>query len=214
MSNNARTLLLMLAALVLAPTVFVLLLGLSGVGRFNTDLFLWVNQFYWPPLASTTALIELPGELFGILFALILAYFHRYELALCILIAIAIEIVYVTVTKDLVTIARPFVALNGINVAYYPGDYSFPSGHATGAFAVFSAICFREKRYYVPLLGFAALIAVSRVFIGVHYPLDVIAGSIIGLAIGFSVARLDLTVIMRWLGANFGQTVDREQNGR
>jgi len=204
-SNNARTLLLMLAALVLAPTVFVLLLGLSGVGRFNTDLYLWTNQFYWYPLDNLTAYIELPAELFGILFAVILAYYNRYELAMCILIAIAIEFAYVTITKDLVEIARPFVALNGVNVAYYPRDFSFPSGHATGSFAVFGAWCFKEKKHYIPLLGFAALISISRIFIGVHYPLDVAAGVIIVLIIGFSVAQLDLSVIMRRLWVKFGQ---------
>ncbi|MGD0818847.1 MAG: phosphatase PAP2 family protein [Methanomassiliicoccales archaeon] len=214
LSPNVRTLLIMLVGLILAPTVFVLLLGLQGVGRFNIDLFLWLNQYYWYPLANLVAFIELPAELFGLLFVVILAYLHHYELALCILIAIAIEVVYVTLTKDLTVLARPFVALNGINVAYYPKDYSFPSGHATGAFAVFSAWCFKEKKYYVPLLGVAALIALSRVYIGVHFPLDVIAGTMIGLIIGFSVARLDLTQIMHRLWIRFGQASKSEESGQ
>jgi undecaprenyl-diphosphatase len=191
--KNARTLLLMLVALVISTALFDLLLWLPGVQRFNTDLFLWINQYYWSPLADLTAFTELPAELYGVVIVIILAYFKRNDLALCILIAIVIDIVYVTVAKDLTALARPFIVLNGINVAYYPNDFSFPSGHAAGSFAVFSAWCFRERRHYVPLLGFAALISISRVYIGVHYPLDVIAGAVIGLIIGFSVAKLDLT---------------------
>jgi len=208
-SRNVTTLLFMFVALVIAQAFFLLLLSLHGASQFNTDLFIWVNRFYWPPLAVTTALIELPAEWFGVLFALILAYFGRYELALCILIAIAIEVVYVPVAKDLSALPRPFVSLNGIRAAYYPSDFSFPSGHAVGAFAVFSAWCFREKKHHVPLLGFAALIGISRIYIGVHFPFDVIAGTVIGLIIGFSVARLDLTLIMHWLWGRFGRAEDR-----
>jgi undecaprenyl-diphosphatase len=212
LSRNARTLLLMLMALVAAQAFLLLLLWLPGVQQFNIDLFLWVNQFYWSPLAVLTAFIELPAELFGVLFALILAYFGRYELAICILIAIAIEFVCVPVTKDITAMARPFVALNGIHAAYFPRDFSFPSGHAVGSFAVFSAWCFREKKHYVPLLGFAALIGFSRIYIGVHFPFDVIAGTVIGLIIGFYVARLDLTSVMHWLWARFGGLETRKRN--
>ena len=191
--------------MILTPAVFILFMGVPEVGRLNTDLFLWVNNFYWYPLDNLMAYVELPAELFGILFAVVLAYYHRYELALVIIIAIAIEIVYVTITKNLLVIPRPFVPLTGVHAAYYPSDFSFPSGHATGSFAVLSAWCFREKRYYVPMLGFAALISISRVAVGVHYPLDVIGGAAIGLIIGISVARLDLSRVMRWLWNKFGQ---------
>jgi undecaprenyl-diphosphatase len=167
----------------------------------NIDLYLWVNHFYWPPLANLTAFIELPAELYGVILAIIMTIFRRYQLALCILIAIVIGIAYVTITKNLIALSRPFVDLIGINVAYFPSDFSFPSGHATGAFAVFSVWCFKERRYYVPLLGFAALIAISRVYIGVHFPLDVVAGAVVGLIIGFWVARLDLTKWMHRLAA-------------
>ena len=168
MTKNVRTLLLMLASLALCSSSFVPLLRLPGIMQLNTSLFEWINHFYWPALANLTAPIEQPADLFGILFVLILLFFKRYDLALCILIAIAIEIVYVTWMKDLIAIAHPFIVLNGINVAYYPGDFSFPSGHATGAFAVFSTWCFRDRKNYFPLLCFAALIAFSRVYIGVH----------------------------------------------
>lgn len=210
MSKNLRILLLMLAGLLLATALLYLLLQVPAVERLNTDLFLWINQFYWPPLAELTAVLESAEPLFmGILLVIILAYFDRHDLALCVLIAMVIVSVYVFVVKDLTAVPRPFDSLTGINIAYYPGGHSYPSGHAAGAFAAFSAWCFREKRHYLPLLGFASLIAFSRVYIGVHYPLDVIAGAVIGLIIGYSVARLDLTAQMKWLSDRYQRTRSR-----
>ena len=197
----------MVISLALTLAFFVLLLWVPGLQQANINLYLWVNHFYWPPLANLTAFIELPAELFGVILAIILTQFRRYELALCIMIAIVIGIVYVTITKNLTALSRPFVDLIGVNAAYFPNDFSFPSGHATGAFAVFSAWCFKEKKHYIPLLGFAALIAISRVYIGVHFPLDVFAGAVSGMIIGYWVARLDLTVWMQRLVA-FGSRFD------
>jgi len=193
LTKNARTMLLMMASLALTVAFFVLLLWVPGMHRANVDLYLWINHFYWAPLANLTAFIELPAELFGVLFAIIMAHYRRYEMALCILIAIVIGVIYVTITKNLTALSRPFIDLIGINAAYFPSDFSFPSGHATGAFAVFSVWCFKTNKHYIPLLGFAALVAFSRVYIGVHFPLDVIAGAVVGLIIGFWVARLDLS---------------------
>lgn len=57
---------------------------------------------------------------------------------------------------------------------------SFPSSHATNLFgqALFFGLLYRKYRVY--LIIFAALVGISRVFVGVHYPLDVLAGAIIG----------------------------------
>ena len=200
LSKNIKILLLMLAGLLLAIAFFYALLQIPMVESLNTDLFLWINQFYWPPLAELTAFLESAEPLFmGILLVIILAYFDRHDLALCVLIAVVIVSVYVLVVKELTVVPRPFLMLTDIKVAYFPGGYSFPSGHAAGAFAAFSTWCFREKRHYLPLLGFAALIGFSRVYIGVHYPLDVVAGAVIGLIIGYSVAQFDLTWPMQKL---------------
>jgi len=80
------------------------------------------------------------------------------------------------------------------------GDWtfqSFPSGHATTAFALAAVIGFVSPRWYVPGLLLAAAIAVSRVALGVHYTSDVIAGAILGL-LGAHVVRL-IFASRRWL---------------
>lgn len=113
----------------------------------------------------------------------------------------------VALLKMLVGRPRPFRAHSDILALITgPSDYSFPSGHAAGSFAVALFLIgalwpipkdegVREKRralrrehfFAVMLVGLAALIAFSRIVLGVHYPLDVaLGGTLGGLVGGFS----------------------------
>ena len=71
-----------------------------------------------------------------------------------------------------------------------PDSASFPSGHAATAFAAAAAVSALHPRLRVPLYGIAVLVALSRVYLGVHFLLDVIAGAILGAAIGYGAVRL------------------------
>jgi undecaprenyl-diphosphatase len=67
-----------------------------------------------------------------------------------------------------------------------PGTPSLPSGHATTSFLCATLIAFSVPRLAVPLYVLAALVAWSRVYAGVHYPLDTVAGAIYGVALAFA----------------------------
>ncbi len=85
--------------------------------------------------------------------------------------------------KNLVARTRPYEVVEGLVLLIEKqGDYSFPSGHTCASFAA-AGVYWRmmPKRYSVPLLILAALIAFSRLYVGVHYPTDVLAGLLIGL---------------------------------
>lgn len=71
-----------------------------------------------------------------------------------------------------------------------PHTHSFPSGHATTSFACATVLAFAVPRLRLPLFALAAAIAWSRVYVGVHYPLDVLAGALLGAAIGIAVFRV------------------------
>jgi undecaprenyl-diphosphatase len=68
-----------------------------------------------------------------------------------------------------------------------PSTYSFPSGHATVAFACATVLALAVPRLALPLYVLAALVAFSRVYVGVHYPLDVLAGAVLGVALALLV---------------------------
>ena len=83
------------------------------------------------------------------------------------------------------------------------GRYSFFSGHASNSFAlaVFFGLIFEEfYRFLLPTLLFIAfLIAYSRVYIGVHFPLDIFAGAVVGSLIGLGIFRLWKLFKLRFL---------------
>lgn len=89
--------------------------------------------------------------------------------------------------KNLVQRTRPYVVNDQLNVLInFPHDYSFPSGHTCASFAVATVIfCLLPRKYGVPAIIFASLIAISRLYVGVHYPTDILGGLIIGVSAAF-----------------------------
>ena len=91
------------------------------------------------------------------------------------------------VIKNLVARPRPFTQIEGLTyLIKRPRDYSFPSGHTSASFA--AAVVFLRKmpkRYGIPFMVLAVLIALARLYLGVHYPTDVLGGAIIGMLIAF-----------------------------
>jgi undecaprenyl-diphosphatase len=93
--------------------------------------------------------------------------------------------------KYLTERARPPLADPGIEaLVSLPDSPSFPSGHAATAFAAATAVGVLHPRFRAPLLALAVLVAVSRVYLGVHFWSDVLVGSLLGAAIGLAAARL------------------------
>jgi undecaprenyl-diphosphatase len=75
-------------------------------------------------------------------------------------------------------------------------DPSFPSDHATAAFGIAFGVLFVAGRRAWPFVVWAALIGLSRVLAGMHYPSDVLAGALIGLASGYLMVRVAMPVLV------------------
>lgn len=117
--------------------------------------------------------------------------------------------------SELVDRARPFVAEpHEVHLfSAHAVDPGFPSDHATAAFAIAVAILLRKRSWGWVALGFATMLAVGRVGLGVHYPSDVIAGAALGAAAALLLwtpplrARVDR--LADWAGGHWDRAVDR-----
>ena len=66
-----------------------------------------------------------------------------------------------------------------------PHDFSFPSGHTIASFEAATAIAIHNKKWGIPALILACLIAFSRLYLNVHYPTDVLASVVLGTGFAF-----------------------------
>jgi len=86
--------------------------------------------------------------------------------------------------RELTDRPRPFIRYPSPHtLVHAPTDPSFPSGHTTVAFACAAVLASLKPRLAAPLFLLAAAIGFSRVYVGVHYPLDIVGGAALGLAI-------------------------------
>lgn len=103
-----------------------------------------------------------------------------------------------TALKSISQRPRPGVTNPNVN---FVGDYqiknnrSFPSGHTTGAFAVATVLSEQYPQYTPHFYTYSTLVGISRIYCGVHYPTDVLAGAVLGYVIGNSTIKYKNLII-------------------
>jgi diacylglycerol kinase family enzyme/membrane-associated phospholipid phosphatase len=75
------------------------------------------------------------------------------------------------------------------HLAKLPTSTSFPSGHSASAFAFATGVALEKPAVGIPLLGLAGVMGFSRVYVGVHYPSDVVGGALIGAGVAVATRR-------------------------
>lgn len=97
---------------------------------------------------------------------------------------------------------RPFRYHEVNMLFYYPTDSSFPSNSATVVFSIATTIWLRNRRWGWPMMLLAFAFAISRVYCGVHYPADILAGFVLGAGTAWFLTRYG-----RWLDRLFDPVI-------
>lgn len=165
--------------------------------NLDANLLLWIQEYirqdwmdgFWKVI---TAFGD-SGIFWIALSLLLLVPKQTRRIGITALAALAIGALITNVAlKNLIARTRPYEVIDGLVLLIEKqSDYSFPSGHTCASFAA-AGVYWRmmPKKYGFPLLVFAALIAFSRLYVGVHYPSDVLGGLLIGLFAAWAAWRM------------------------
>lgn len=149
------------------------------------------------PIFKLLSLLGNDGLIWLIIIAVLLCFKKSRMIGLTALLSLIIcFIINNEVIKNLVARPRPFDVIAQLQVLIArPTDFSFPSGHTASSFAAAGAFYYSgNKKWGVIALILAGAIGFSRLYLGVHYPSDVIIGALLGLLISMIVSR----AIMYW----------------
>lgn len=163
---------------------FMLMLNGTHTAYLDRVMVLVSDKWVWTPFYA----------------ALVMVLTMKYRIGACLVALFAVVLAVTLADQTCASIIRPVVErLRPSNIAnplsecvitvngYRGGAYGFPSCHAANSFAlaVFMALTVRHRWFSLVLFGWAVLNSYSRVYLGVHYPGDLIAGAILGSFFGF-----------------------------
>ena len=153
-------------------SVFYILNNKATNVVFDFLMPILTNLDYWKiPLAVMVVLLAIFGKRKG-----------RMAVVLLVLGVALSDQISSTVVKPLVGRIRPCNVLENVRLLVNcTKSLSFPSGHATNMFTGTLILSSVYRKLQIPLIIIAILVAYSRIYVGVHYPLDVLIGSFLGI---------------------------------
>lgn len=170
---------------------------MEQLAQWDNDLFVWLNGLgttrwddFWLFVTHIKNWIPL-YVLFFVLFLIALSRKRAFITTLFTLITMASALAATSLVKNTVGRLRPSNTLDlveRIRVLETPLDYSFWSGHAAVSFAItiFVVLVLRSwSRWIYLIFIWPLLFTISRIFVGVHYPSDLLVGAIVGSCIGY-----------------------------
>ena len=164
--------------------------------EWDTAARVWLTTYHHPIADVVMEGLSVIGRGGGIWIAITLALVgldrSRGRAAALVLVALTLAFVMTDlVVKPLVARARPFEGAVAVRVIdRRPLTYSFPSGHAASAVAAAITLGRIWPRGRLLLWSLATLVALSRIYVGVHYPLDVLGGAALGVACAWVARRV------------------------
>ncbi|MDE7233307.1 MAG: phosphatase PAP2 family protein [Lachnospiraceae bacterium] len=165
---------------------------LQFLSELDGGILLWIQEYLRNPVLTPILKVITTlgnGGAIWILLTLLILMLPKTRKVGCMMAAALLGTLLINniLLKNLVARIRPYEVIEGLTyIVRRPKEFSFPSGHAGSSFAA-ACIMLRRlpKRYGIPAFVLAVLISLSRLYVGVHYPSDVLFGVISGILISY-----------------------------
>lgn len=165
------------------------------MNTFELNILWWIREHLTNPFLDTVipyiSSLARHGE-FWILIALVLVCFKKTRKA-GVAMGIAMACGYLIGNmgmKNLFARTRPYDVAEVELLVAKLHDFSFPSGHTLVSFEAATALWFYHRKWGIAAFVLAALIGLSRLYLFVHYPTDVLVGVVLGIGIGLAACVL------------------------
>lgn len=151
----------------------------------------WIQTLHTPFLDKIMVFITRLGDagIIWIMLSIVLLLIPKTRKSGAVMVvALVVDVLLCNIVlKNLVARTRPYDVITGVHLLVAKlHDYSFPSGHTAASFASVTALYLAgEKKLWKFALVLACLIAISRLYLYVHYPTDVLGGILFGVISGY-----------------------------
>lgn len=166
--------------------------------EWEANFLIWLQQFRSPLMDTVWTYLSYPGlaVLFIPLVVCLIKKKDRIMGVMMLMTGVPSFVAFGVILKAIIHRARPYESWPAIIPVLFPIDASFPSGHTLISFllAFFYFKCM-PKKIGIPALILAALIAFSRLMLGVHYPTDILAGFLIA----WVSVEIGIRFVLPWL---------------
>jgi undecaprenyl-diphosphatase len=182
--------------------------------RWDWELMVYLNNLSPDGLDSFWAFITHSVYWIPFYIFLILLFFFKTEIkkslfgVSCLLLCVGAAHFLTELTKSLIARDRPNVTdeiMGSLKILYEPSNFSFFSGHASTSFAatVFIFLVLKNNFKHLKwIFIWPILFSLSRIFVGVHFPSDIIVGAFVGSILGILFSKLYFISISRLLSVS------------
>lgn len=187
---------------------------MDGIKQIDQSLFLFLNELhstFWDKSMFLFSSREIWIPFYLLIVYVIIKTFKRNSIYILILIGLSIALSdqFSVLIKNLVERLRPSndpAISNLVHIVnnYRGGTYGFFSSHASNTFtvAVITGLLFKNRMFSLLIFTWAIVVSYTRVYLGLHYPGDILTGWLWGGLIGFGFYRLIIFVQQRYFKSN------------